>query len=326
MDKTLRRPPVGPLADIITQYVLHKRSCGYQYLIEEGLLFCFSQYTLGYAINDKTIPENLLTDWLSFRVGEKATTCNTRRSTTISFVLYAKEYGYAAVLPSLPCMKAIKYIPYFFSEEELFRLFVSADNLRQRCGTDRHLIVPVLLRLVYSCGLRATEATSLRWQDADMDKGVITIRFGKNQKDRLIPVAPSMLKILQEYRMRLARPPEPTDAIFRTKYNGRPTRHLLYHWFRAVLFDAGIGHGGKGTGPRVHDLRHTFCTQALRKLLREGYDINVALPILASYVGHSSIKELQYYLHFDKSLFPEELEKIESYCQDVLPAMPEVTV
>jgi integrase len=126
--------------------------------------------------------------------------------------------------------------------------------------------------------------------------------------------------------MRLARPPELTDAIFRTKYNGRPTRHLLYHWFRAVLFDAGIGHGGKGTGPRVHDLRHTFCTQALRKLLREGYDINVALPILASYVGHSSIKELQYYLHFDKSLFPEELEKIESYCQDVLPAMPEVTV
>lgn len=190
-------------------------------------MFCFSQFTLGYAINDKTIPENLLTDWLSFRVGEKATTCNTRRSTTISFVLYAKEYGYAAVLPSLPCMKAIKYIPYFFSEEELFRLFVSADNLRQRCGTDRHLIVPVLLRLVYSCGLRATEATSLRWQDADMDKGVITIRFGKNQKDRLIPVAPSMLKILQEYRMRLARPPEPTDAIFRTKYNGRPTRHLL---------------------------------------------------------------------------------------------------
>lgn len=324
MDKLLRRPPVGPLADIITQYVLHKRSCGYEYHIEEGLLFCFSQFSLGYAINGKTIPEKLLADWLSFRTEEKATTCKARRNTTRSFVLYAKEYGYAAVLPVLPELKAIKYIPYIFSEDELARLFAAADNRRQYSGTDKHLIVPVLLRLVYSCGLRATEATSLRWKDADLDKGVLTIRFGKNQKDRLIPVAPSMLEIMKEYRLRLARPPEPTDSIFRTKYLGRPSRHQLYHWFRDVLFDAGIGHGGKGTGPRLHDLRHTFCTQALRKLLREGCDINVALPILASYVGHSSIKELQDYLHFDKSLFPEELEKIQAYCQDILPPLPEV--
>jgi integrase len=48
---------------------------------------------------------------------------------------------------------------------------------------------PVLLRILYGCGMRLGEVISLTWNDIDLDKGIITVKAAKNQKQRLVPMS-----------------------------------------------------------------------------------------------------------------------------------------
>ena len=58
----------------------------------------------------------------------------------------------------------------------------------------------------------------------------------------------------------------------------------------------GIPHH-RDTGPRIHDLRHTFAVHRLLAWYRDGQDINARLPWLATYLGHVDIQSTQVYLH-----------------------------
>lgn len=73
-------------------------------------------------------------------------------------------------------------------------------------------------------------------------------------------------------------------------------RWKIYDCFRDLLLKAGIKHGGKGKGPRVHDFRFTFIVHRLEQWIHEDADINAWLPVLQFYVGHSDMDALGYYL------------------------------
>ena len=66
----------------------------------------------------------------------------------------------------------------------------------------------------------------------------------------------------------------------------------------------GIPHGGRGRGPRLHDLRHTFAVHRLEDWIREGADLQARLPILATYMGHQSLAGTQRYLRITPYVFP----------------------
>ena len=58
----------------------------------------------------------------------------------------------------------------------------------------------------------------------------------------------------------------------------------------------------KGKLPRIHDLRHSFAVNALLRWYRAGADVEVKLPLLATYLGHGSAVSTHYYLHFIEPL------------------------
>lgn len=60
-----------------------------------------------------------------------------------------------------------------------------------------------------------------------------------------------------------------------------------------------------GPGPRVHDLRHAFAVHRLEAWHRDGADLGVKLPVLATYMGHQSLAGTQRYLRLTASLFPD---------------------
>ncbi len=70
----------------------------------------------------------------------------------------------------------------------------------------------------------------------------------------------------------------------------------IYDIFRKCLFDAGIPHRGRGKGPRLHDLRHSFAVHILNKWSSEGKDIYTCLPILRTALGHDRITTTEKYL------------------------------
>ena len=318
----LKHPPVGKLADIIVAYIQFKRSLGYIYKNEEEVLHRFSIFSLDYEINGYEVPLKLIEEWLELRVNEKAKTQKTRGQCVLQMLNFASKHGYIIHFPVV--MKRLhtpQYVPYIFTEKELERFFYACDHIRFYPGTIRHHTIPVLFRLIYSCGLRASEAANLKCGGVDLTGGVITIREGKNGKDRLVPLSISMAKCMEQFYQRYHNANSKDKYFFKGKYKNQLTRHRIYKWFRICLEIAEIHHLGKGKGPREHDLRHSFCVHSLRKMQKQGMDLYASLPILSTYVGHASIKATQHYLRLTAEFFSDIMEQVDRQCSGIIPSV-----
>lgn len=315
----LRRKPVGKLGEIIAKFVNHKRSVGYKYHLEEDLLYRFSVFSLPYEIKDGIIPNELVEDWVRRIPGEAWSTQRIRNSCISVFLQFAADHGYRVALPPKTRRHTVQYIPYIFSKDEMARFFHACDSVKSYPGTQKHYIVPVIFRLLYGCGLRVSEVSSLKCQDVDLDHGILTIRNAKFGKDRLIPMSDSLKDAMHRYNIMINRSCDNDDFFFRSKSLHPISRGWIYRRFRDVLRECGIPHQGKGKGPRAHDLRHSFCVHSLKEMVDEGMDVYCALPILATYVGHASVHATQGYVRLTVDMYPELIEKISEQCACVIP-------
>ncbi len=324
MDKTpiFKHPHVGELADIIVAFIQFKRSLGFIYKTEEGILYRFSVFSMDYVIICREVPLQLVEGWLALRKNEKANNQKTRGNVVLQMLDFASNHGYIVHFPVL--LRRIhvpKYIPYIFTKKELALFFYACDHVRIYPGTSRHHTIPILFRLIFSCGLRASEAANLKCSDVDFTGDVITIKGGKNGKDRLIPLSDSMAKNLEQFYNRYHVGATKAKYFFKGKYRNKLNRHRIYHWFRICLEAAGIHHLGKGKGPRLHDLRHSFCVHSLKKMQRQGMDLYASLPILSTYVGHASTNETQHYLRLTAEFFSDILDQVNRQCRGIIPSV-----
>lgn len=311
--------PIGPFAATITKYLNHKRSLGFSYGIEEGMLFRFSRLSCSYPLATDEISLELLEEWCTRRKEEKASTHKARVNTVLQFCLFAQTYGFRVEIPEIPRIKTVKYQPYIFTSAEIKRIILEADKLEPYPGSFRHIQAPVLYRLLFSTGLRASEAGSIKCGDIDLNHSIITIYEAKFGKDRLVPLSDSMSAVLNDYYLRYRKEALPSDYLFPAKYNEHLTRKSIYHWFRILLDKAEIPHLGKGVGPREHDIRHSFCVHSLQAMQREGIDLYAGLPLLSVFVGHKSIKETQHYLRLTSEFYPEIIQKLSESGYDIIP-------
>jgi len=97
------------------------------------------------------------------------------------------------------------------------------------------------------------------------------------------------------------------------------TRGNVEKNLRRFLWQAGISHGGRGKGPRVHDFRHTMAVHCLRRWVLEEKDLRAYLPVLQAYLGHVSLSDTAYYLHLTADLFPNITEQVERAFGNIIP-------
>ncbi|MCP4036372.1 MAG: tyrosine-type recombinase/integrase [bacterium] len=135
-------------------------------------------------------------------------------------------------------------------------LLEAADHLpRSPHSPVRHLVVPELFRVLHGCGSRVGEARRLTVADVDPGSVVLRIDQGKFRRDRIVPVAPGLRRRLERYTQALgARAPrEPFFPAPRGRQYGHQGICCI---FRELLERAGIVHGGRGRGQRLHEIRH----------------------------------------------------------------------
>ena len=77
----------------------------------------------------------------------------------------------------------------------------------------RHLIMPEVFRLLYGCGFRVGEVLKLRVRDVDLNQGIVTVRQGKFRKDRLVPLALSLVNRLRKYADHFENRPARCDLL-----------------------------------------------------------------------------------------------------------------
>ena len=142
-----------------------------------------------------------------------------------------------------------RYVPHIYTDQELAALFAQTDRCRYDSQVPfRHLVMPVLFRTIYACGLRASEARLLRLGDVDIGAGVLQIRDAKGGKDRQVPVSGPLRARLAGYRAQVAGQPG-GDWFFPGRHGLPLTLGNIYKNFRRFLWQARIPHGGPGPRP-----------------------------------------------------------------------------
>ncbi|MEN8182710.1 MAG: tyrosine-type recombinase/integrase [Myxococcota bacterium] len=313
------------LGDLASAFLKHKRTLGIRYRREEGFLREFDHFAA--ERRESGISEPLVREYLSRRTRGSRSHHLTLVRQFAQFVqlqqpdTFVPPPRFLGIRRSRPVIRVL-------SREESARFLDACSNLPSSPGwPDRGCVLGPALRLLLLTGLRRSELLDLEDRDVDLKTGVLTIRCGKFSKSRFVPLADEETDRLRAYRTDLlAREPGrmATDAFFpRRDGHRRCSNSSLYRAFRRVLRLAGIQHHGRGEGPRLHDLRHSFAVLRMFAWYEQGQDLRAKLPLLATYLGHVGVSTSQVYLHMTQDLAEGVTRRHEQRFGHLITAAPE---
>lgn len=161
-------------------------------------------------------------------------------------------------------------LPNVLSKEEVFKIIDVTENLKHK----------TLLALIYSSGLRISEALAMKPKDIDSIRMLIHVKNAKGKKDRYTLLSEKVLVMMREYYSVY----KPKEYLFEGQYGGQYSSRSA----QVVLQEAAIK-AGILKHISLHTLRHSFATH----LLESGTDLRFIQDLL----GHSSPKTTMIYTH-----------------------------
>ena len=182
-------------------------------------------------------------------------------------------------------------LPVVLSLQEIESI-ISIIDLSTKEGQRNRAIIEVL----YSCGLRISELTNLKFSDLFLDDGFIRVE-GKGSKQRLVPISHTAIKEIGNYlldRKHIDVKKGSEDMVFLSKRGTPISRIMVFHFIKQYADQAGIK---KNISP--HTFRHSFATH----LLEGGANIRAIQQML----GHEKITTTEIYTHMDREYLRQEI-------------------
>jgi integrase len=289
----------------------------------QGSLRSLDKYLVANGLTQQVLDAETVSAWLKTKDAGSVTKAK-HVSNVRGFGKYLASIGIEISCPESPVRRS-DYVPYIFSDDEIARIITVADNFEAGALLTRSaLVFPILLRLLYSCGMRLGEGISLRWKDVDLERGMLTIRQAKNKKQRLLPVDNSMTELLKDYKEMARSDGICGDYLFESnrKPGGPFVKSTFHAWFRKAMETAGIHYVRKSTwerGPCPHCLRHCFTLKSFLKSESEGRCFQDSAPFLAAYLGHESPKETEAYLSSNHSVYTQSHRRVDAALGHLFP-------
>jgi integrase len=307
----------------IQSHVDLKQAVGYKYDTDADHLKRFDRFILENYPLATSLTKEIVLNWCSKKSYESQANQCSRASIIRQFGKYLDSIGVEAyIIPKGYFPSEKQYVPHIYTKDELSRFFAETDKCCY-CGEFpyRHLIMPVLFRMIYLCGLRVSEARLLKVGDVDLENGILNIHHSKMDNSRLVPMSASLTERCRHYSKRVHSFPARENYFF-PALGGKPmTIGNVYKKFRKFLWQAGISHNGRGHGPRVHDFRHAYAVHCLKKWVEQEKDLAAYLPVLKTYMGHDSFEETAYYLRLTADVFPDITLKLETWYPEIIPEL-----
>lgn len=186
------------------------------------------------------------------------------------------------------------YNPIIFNDNEIDMLFNTMDNYKNlhqnKKSYNLYYTYSVFFRLIYACGLRVSEGIKINIENIDFNENTIRIIDSKRHISRIVVFSDSLKDCLIHYinSLKLQK-----GLLFKNTRNNQLCKNQLRKYYRNIIIQAQLNNKS-----HIHDLRHCFCNKAFNQMLENGYDENVVIVYLYKYMGHKTITETEYYLHF----------------------------
>jgi integrase/recombinase XerD len=299
----------------LIDYLQLRRSLGYK-LYEAGrLLPRFVDFLIEHDTDYITIP-------LALKWAQSSTIARPAESARrLTFIrMFARHLSASDPRTEIPptrllLHRATRAKPYLYSEEEVRRLLAAALAMpvARRTASLRPWTYHCLLGLLAVTGMRISEALDLRIEDVDLGSGLLTIRAGKLNRWRLIPIHNSTCAVIADYIERRARFFDCSVPSYLFLSNlGRPIdKSTVYRSFHALSHRIGLRLIRGGQGPRLHDFRHRFATQTLTRWYEQGRDPGRYMPVLSTYLGHVRVEDTYWYLSLSPELMTAAISRLE---------------
>lgn len=260
----------------------------------EGDLLKLKAWAEKNSLEMATLKRQDLREWLIDLSGQKLSENSKRRvlSSLRGFYKFLLFEGHSKENPAehLDAPQKSFYLPRFLNKSEMESLLLQPDVAGEIGLRDRAII-----ELMYSSGLRVSEAVNLDIKDIDLDGGILTCS-GKGSKTRRVPVGSSAVEWIRSYlAYRRKHANIEVQKLFVSSL-GKPITRQVVHEF---VSEYGKKCGLEGVSP--HTLRHSFATH----LIQNNADIRSVQQML----GHADISTTQIYTHITDAHLKKSYER-----------------
>jgi len=295
------------LAPQLEQYVLYRQSLGYSERNLKRSLFTFDRYLKEQSADWDSLKPIFFLE-MREKIHKKPRTVNVILSVLRAFFQFLVRRGICTENPltHVPPLAERYFVPFVFSPVQTDQLLSAVSTGIRK--TERYffkdLAAYMTILLLARCGMRISEPLRLMLNQYRRAEGSIYIEKTKFRKDRLIPVPKATMRDIENYLV-------VRNSFFRDGENpyllsGKNLRPLNDNFIRRIFHravrDIGIYKPKEIIGnitfgsPTPHSLRHSFAINTLKAIKDRGNSPQHALPVLATYMGHSEYQYTGAYL------------------------------
>lgn len=278
----------------LNNFVLYKRSLGLDYKKEISRLKYIDNILINLKLKNKKITKDVFIELTKRNDMQEAN--------------YARQFGITKDFCKFLIANDFKdiyyeerkfhivnnYKPFIFSDDDIILLFKTMDDIKNQQSSkifhNLYYTYSIFFRLLYACGLRVSEGIKIKIEDINFDENTIKIIDSKRHISRLVAFSDSLKICLEDYIKKLN---IKIGLLFKNSRNTELCKNQLRKYYRKIIKISGLNENSL-----IHDLRHCFCNKAFNQMLENGYDENVVIVYLYKYMGHKTISETEYYLHF----------------------------
>jgi integrase len=281
------------LRQALADYLTMRRALGYKLDKAERLLGQF--VTFAEERGETHIRIETAVAWAAKPEGADAIWTSRRLADVRLFARHLRALDGVSEVPPADLIPARgrRATPYLYTPQEVADLMRATQKLR---GTHVQATYRTLIGILAATGMRVGEAIGLDRDDFDAQSGMLTIRHGKFDKARALPLHPSTVAALNAYLVRDDRPCSVGPSPLLISSRGQRLRYgTVQPIVQTLLQQCGIVRRSATCRPRIHDLRHSFAVSTIIDDNRSG-EPGSRLAILSTYLGHADPGDTYWYL------------------------------
>lgn len=266
------------------------------------------------------VTQEMVDAWRAPRPTERPNSTRTRVYPVIGVLSYMRDRGLTDVRdPDVPRSERSTYVPHAFTEDELGRFFGACDRYgerrcKRRAGRNLALTVPVFYRLLYSSGMRTTEARLLGAGDVDLTEGVVHVRRSKGSDRHIVALHATMTDAMRRYDDAIGALYAGREFFFPVTERGGRSTYWVWKTFREVWDSV------NGSHATPYQLRHHYAVTNINSWGGDCLESWDRLVYLSRSMGHSHLESTMAYYSIVPGLC-DVIDGLVSEGDDVIPGV-----